>query len=387
MIRIDFNQLLDNYNNNLLDNLRGFGKDKEYLKFWVPGVTPEKSFFNLIDALTESNDYEFLVYFKINFFKKLAEKEILFFLNQIGNFKKITKDNFLMIEIKINKETYENLRQTKKDNQKKNTENFKIDKKDKITISQSNEKIDKLYSEKLKYLSAKDYYSNKIPSGSEVYIARIDNFNLYFLIKNKIIVELCHDYKNKDIISKLINLFIDICVNKNIQEAADHSVIYLEEKIRLLDSSKLIRPGIILPFHAGNYFDKLNWAIRKLFDQYKEKNEVKFGVNKNYFKKSFHWINLTEASQIKKINLILFEIIEKYNLLNQSIIVHRIDNNFKINLAVDSLFKKEQAKTNILLEIEIKLKVLDDTLEVFVDEVLDQNKIRLKNSPQVKLLK
>ena len=103
MIRIDFNQLLDNYNNNLLDNLRGFGKDKEYLKFWVPGVTPEKSFFNLIDALKESNVYEFLVSFKINFFKKLAEEEILFFLNQIGNFKKITKDHFLMIEIKINK--------------------------------------------------------------------------------------------------------------------------------------------------------------------------------------------------------------------------------------------------------------------------------------------
>ena len=127
--------------------------------------------------------------------------------------------------------------------------------------------------------------------------------------------------------------------------------------------------------------------LRKLFDQYKEKTKEKFSVNKNYFKKSFQWINLTEENQIKKINLILFEIIEKYNLSNQSIIVYRIDNNFKINLAVDSLFKKEQAKTNILLEIEIKLKVLDDTLEVFVDEVLDQNKIRLKNSPQVKLLK
>ena len=260
-------------------------------------------------------------------------------------------------------------------------------KKKKITILQSNEKIDKLYSENLNNLNTKDYYSDKIPTGSEVYMATIDNFNLYFFIKNKIIIELCHDYKNKDVIRKLINLFINICVNKNIQEAADHSVIYLEEKIRLLAPSKLIRPGIIFPSHAGNYFDKLNWAIKKLFDQYKEKNKEKFGVNKNYFKKSFQWINLTEENQIKKINLVLFETIKKYNLLNQSIIVHRIDNNFKINLGVDSLFKKEQTKTNILLEIEIKLKVLDETLEVFADEVLDQNKIRLKNSPQVKLLK
>jgi hypothetical protein len=44
-------------------------------------------------------------------------------------------------------------------------------------------------------------------------------------------------------------------------------------------------------------------------------------------------------------------------------------------------------KKNILLEIEVKIKKLNDTLEVFVDEVLDKNKLRLKNSPQTKLLK
>jgi hypothetical protein len=38
------------------------------------------------------------------------------------------------------------------------------------------------------------------------------------------------------------------------------------------------------------------------------------------------------------------------------------------------------------LEIEIKLKKLDNNLEVFVDEVLDKNKLRIKNSPQAKLL-
>ena len=41
-----------------------------------------------------------------------------------------------------------------------------------------------------------------------------------------------------------------------------------------------------------------------------------------------------------------------------------------------------QSKKNILLEIEKKLKVLDQTLEVFIEEILDQNKLRLKNSPQ-----
>jgi len=49
---------------------------------------------------------------------------------------------------------------------------------------------------------------------------------------------------------------------------------------------------------------------------------------------------------------------------------------------VDKNFSKLQSEKNILLEIEKKLKILDQTLEVFVDEILDQNKLRLKNSPQ-----
>ena len=96
---------------------------------------------------------------------------------------------------------------------------------------------------------------------------------------------------------------------------------------------------------------------------------------------------MSEEIKIQKINLVLDEISQKYSLTNQSIIVQSIDSNFKVNLGVDKDFKDLQLKKNILLEIEIKIKKLDDTLEVFVDEVLDKNKLRLKNSPQTKLLK
>ena len=62
--------------------------------------------------------------------------------------------------------------------------------------------------------------------------------------------------------------------------------------------------------------------------------------------------------------------------------MNKIENNFKIYLNVDSNFSKLQEEKNILLNIEVNLKELDSTLEVFVDEILDQNKLRLKNSPQ-----
>ena len=141
-----------------------------------------------------------------------------------------------------------------------------------------------------------------------------------------------------------------------------------------------------MPSHAGTYFDELNNIIRKVFKEFTLKNSAEFGINKNYFKKSYHWVNLAEEAKIEKINFILKEIAQKYNLTHQSIIVQSIDSNFKVNLGVDNAFKKLQLKKNMLLEIEIKLKKLDDTLEVFVDELLDRNKLRLKNSPQTKLI-
>ena len=62
MQQINFKKLLKNYNQNLLKNLRGFGKEDEYLKFWVPGTDNYQSFMNLVDALVESKIYEFQIF-------------------------------------------------------------------------------------------------------------------------------------------------------------------------------------------------------------------------------------------------------------------------------------------------------------------------------------
>ena len=231
-----------------------------------------------------------------------------------------------------------------------------------------------------------NYFSKKIIDHENLFLGKIDGFEVKFIIENKIITQVFHDCENDKTLKKLLDIFFDICINKNIQEAAEHSVIYLEEKIRI-ENDQLIKSGIILPSHAGTYFDNLNFIIRQVFNEYVKKNEIKFGINKNYFKKSYHWVNLSEEAKIQKIDLVLNEISQKYGLINQSIIVQSIDSNFKVNLGVDKDFKDLQLKKNILLEIEIKIKKLDDTLEVFVDEVLDKNKLRLKNSPQTKLLK
>jgi hypothetical protein len=70
----------------------------------------------------------------------------------------------------------------------------------------------------------------------------------------------------------------------------------------------------------------------------------------------------------------------------KSVTLFRIENDFKIFLELDDQFRLLQKSKNLLLEIEILLKSLEPALEVFIAEVVDQNKLRLKNSPQKNLL-
>jgi hypothetical protein len=384
MIKIDFINLLNSYENNLLDNLRGFGKDKDYLKFWVPGTTPVSSFFNLVDALAESQIYLFKIFYNKSFFNETFTKEILLFLEKVGEFERYTEDNTLILDINIIKENYERFIKNK-NIQSNNRAPVKIDKKKEITAYKSNKKIEKFYEDNLKDLISNEYYSVENLEGPNVYQALFNDYQIYFLIEDKVVNKLSHTCRNESTEKRLVNALMDLCINKNIQEVSDHAIIYLEERIRLLKNS-LIKPGIILPSHAGIYFDDLQKIIREIFSEYVRRNNIKFSINKNYFKKSYIWVNLNYEDKVVNINKILEKIKKKFKLSNESIIVQSIDNNFKINLRVDNFFKIEQKKYNILLEIESNLKDLDNTLEVFVDEILDQNKLRLKNSPQTKLL-
>lgn len=380
MQQINFKKLLKNYNQNLLKNLRGFGKEDEYLKFWVPGTDNYQSFMNLVDALVESKIYEFQISLEDAFQDDIILRKIENILNKISTLK---KKDLNIYEINIDKREYFSFKDKNKN--KKNIKIKRDPKLDKTKIAKklrNNENLTSIYRESLSKFNPKNYFTKKIKHDEKSLKEKFDEINLYFEIENDILVNVYHDKNNNTLEEKFINLFFDIIINKNIQEAADHSVIYLEEKLRVFDNTK-VSNGIILPGQGGEYFNILNNIIRNVFSEYKNKNKRNFEINKNYFKISKEWLKLPEEDKLDKINKILDEIKKQNPILKfDSILVNKIENNFKINLDVDKNFSMLQSKKNILLEIEKKLKVLDQTLEVFIEEILDQNKLRLKNSPQ-----
>ena len=381
MLKINLKKLIKDYDQNLLDNLRGFGKNDEFLKFWVPSSDYFQSFLNLLDALVETKIFNFILIIEINNEEKKLYNNLENVLFKISDFDKKVEGKILSLNIKIDKIKYDEYLKSKK-NQNSKIKEQEIDKTKKVEILKISELINPIYKKNMLMLNPKDYSSNTNFENTDFYTQEIEGGVIALEIKDKIIINLFQNIKKNNDLNKLINIFFEIIENKNIQEAADHGTIYLEEKIRRINN-KIINDGIILPTQAGYYFYLINKAIRNIFYKYKIKNKIEFDINKDYYEISSDWKKLNNNEKLSKINFLLKELSNKHKELTEnSLSVNKIENNFKIYLNVDKNFSNLQQSTNMLLDIEIKLKKFDNTLEVFVDEILDQNKLRLKNSPQ-----
>ena len=159
MLKINLKKLIKDYDQNLLDNLRGFGKDDEFLKFWVPGTGYFQSFLNLLDALIETKIFNFILIIEINNDDKQLYSNIENVLFKISDFDKNLEGKILSINIKINKIKYDAYLKNKK-NKNSNIKEKEIDKTKKVEVLKISESINPLYKKNMESLNPKDYSSN-----------------------------------------------------------------------------------------------------------------------------------------------------------------------------------------------------------------------------------
>jgi len=299
VLEINLKKLIKNYDQNLLDNLRGFGKDDEFLKFWVPGTNDYQSFLNLIDALVETKIYDVKIIIELkNNEKEFIEKTETFLL-KISSFKKDIKKDSIHVVIKIDETKYQNYLINRR-NQNNEVKELKIDKRKHVTTHKIDELIKPLYKKNLDFFNPNDFFSNINNTNKDLFVQNIGDIIIVFDIQNHIIENVSHNIKKETDIKKLINIFFELILKKNIQEASDHGVIYLEEKIRL-SNNKLISEGIILPGQAGSYFTSINNAIRNVFSDYKLRNNLEFDINKITLKYLLIGKNLAKRKNLKKL--------------------------------------------------------------------------------------
>lgn len=390
MKSINFKEIFENYNLNLLNKLRGFGEDKDYdfLKFWVPEENKFKSLINLLIVISEQKitNIEFLIdknFIKEDaiFFNELLKKKIDS-LELISN-----RDNFVLKSEIISDKDIKILQKIFLENREELDFNPNFEKK--------NNQINKDLIPKIKLISvenSKDFIPFHLDSSfcvkniddissntNQIRIEeKIDDFRFLFLInKNDLIIDTCYyERANSSKLEKYINLFFTKIKGESIIEAREHGVHKIEDDIFKKEGCS----GIRISQFIYSEISFIKNMIQKIYSKLGvEKNT---NINKIYRKISDDW---KKRNENEKKDMIANEIKNFMKSINISFdfILRNIEDHHRVYLNIDMKEKNENLKSSIFFELEKVLKKkIEFTIEIFNIEKIDENKLRLKNSPQ-----
>ena len=156
--------------------------------------------------------------------------------------------------------------------------------------------------------------------------------------------------------------------NKKIQEVYDHATLYVMEKF----SKKTLTKILLVKNHKEQFYRDLQDLLRSIAREIIREHPVKKTINFSYKNTSSWWL-LLSANEKEKIIYDNFE--KQTNLSKEDIKILNIEKN---KITVEFLGEiKPEAKAKTLLDMEYFLrKNVESTLELFVEEMKDQSKLR-----------
>lgn len=366
-----YKEIFNLYNNNLLDKLRDFKVD-DNLSVWVPHEDITLSLLNLFDASEES---KIQIKFDKNQFKLINFNKIKDNLINEGNLAIDEISNSIIFqrtsglnEIKI----VPNLK--KKIYPKKKTEYKNADKKD-------NQLIKDEYLLNLKKINFSRNFEKKINPSSMSTVSHSDDIcELELLINpmNHIILDCYFLNKNVNATYKLFGIILlNQMVGLPIQEIKDHLLTKFEFKIRPRKIES--HTGVILKHKGGTIFNYFQEMINKVYLNYTNKNNIKFGPNFYMSATPDIWKNMNKEEK----SLRIIEIIKKFNEINKSSINQKFElsslaGENRVFLKTKDLFI-DNKDNYLFFEIENFLnKSLNMKFEVYYVNREDENKMRKK---------
>ena len=379
MIKINFSDLLNQYDKDISFKLRGFNNE-EYLKFWVPDSDKLKSLTNLIDALYESKSYKVIIS-NVNLNKK--EKLELSKLINIS-IKSLTSDK---IELDIDPQKYQKFFHERKANhipkiKEKNFDGFL----NALPELKIDENISQFYIDASKKHNIKHFEKKKLnKDDKEFEILFINGEKINYFVDKKN-MKITHAFQNNiknSKISKILDLFCETIINKNFQEVSEHSIIYLENKLRELSDNPPKINGIFLPSNSGGLFNYINKNLRDHFNDFLGNLSFTTKINKDYYEISDDWKNKSSNEKESFVDKVITDdICRQLNLSNDDIKLSRIIQDNRLEFILSDRLKKYYEE-NILFKIEKILKDrIDNSIELISVEEKDNNKLRLDNAPK-----
>ena len=383
---IIYEDLVYDFNNQLVDKLRLHGSENEALSLWVPDNDLFKSLQNLISALKETNVNNF----KISFLKSDMNNQLI---------EKITNacENDLIINYKLEKGrvlfTIDNIQESIfKSNKLKDfqPEEFVVDV-DYIYGNIYVNETPKEFSNTLGSYALKDIFNKYVTKEQN----NLNNFHLSvsnndveiftnFGKKDFIIInfgyQFKHGYFNKKV-KAILEMVGEIGLGLPVKEFCEHIVLKVIYNFIKLNPN-FTSPAIILPNNIGPEFMIVHKLIHSLYHRLIETKIDKIN-NINFYDNppSEHWLKLSKAARVVELesSIRYFEI---ENRINQgSIVFQEISNDLdgwpiRITLSFSNEIDISQ-RPKVIRNLESHVrKYIENSLQIFYEESKDKSKIR-----------
>jgi hypothetical protein len=181
------------------------------------------------------------------------------------------------------------------------------------------------------------------------------------------------DKKLNELEKKILNEICLLFTKCEIHELYEHLIIRVENKLRNFYNTNY--SGIIFAENISEEYKYFKYFFRNFLKSYIKKNLSK-SINFQTIKPSAEWIKLTSEKKIEEI----YNQLDHYVNLNHELVkklkIVRIENNVDIYIKLPAI-TDINTKNKMCLDIEIFIKKnLDESLNIYLKTLTDENKIR-----------
>jgi hypothetical protein len=388
---IDLDEVTATYESDLVDKLRNFGVGGELFETWVPDPDPIKSIVNLVDSAWNIG---LLSTLKIRVSKKTLDSGRLINLSKEFSgrllINVVEEETCRLLTIAgFDRGVGDSRRQGKdglmgfKKSPAPKTEQLRVPASGpKKVITSSLEESQEPRRNELYDLPNWEprvsYDLDGDVSGSAT-VAVEENacgLKLRVDVSDHVIKQaVCYE-KTSDGMLPMLDRFCTLIEGRPIQDASDHGISRLECEVRAGQPPPV--PGIVIPASVDDRFGQAESLIRQALEKYRNLTGYQGTINTFDQSPSKEWSDLSKHDQIRKIKALLAPYIEGLGFSRDDFEVIDIEYGLRIlirfsGLLADSLTDKQPI---IMCGEQILIENLEPRLEVFLEPVEDQSKLR-----------
>ena len=352
---IEYKRLVDDYNDSLVNVLRGFRPKYEFLELWVPDADAERSIRSLVEAARLSGEHKISLLLDKETAATLHLEELRQALSAEGIATIRQNGEELIVQVS-------NLGgRTAKE------------------LDRALYEVPPLYAKRLAETLEDIRHEGTIQEEDGLVAIRSNyaGVSLFVLVDrdNHKVVRATFAGTSDPIEEAILERLCCLIEGLPLQEISDHSVIKLEYELRDPTERPPIK-GISNIFNMDKLFDLPKKLSRGLLEIYREKTGYRSVTNFFDEAPSRLWADLPEAERKKKVQASIDRFALRMGIEDVKIVASNIEKDIKVHVSFEpEIQAAEQARLMMQLEIELR-KEVEKEIQLYVESSRDRNKIR-----------